>query len=102
MITEIIVSTMFLIFLGLSIIKGRYAKAGIGEIPMIYESMFVQFILSISVLVFLGLSVFLLLFYSWKLFILLLAVGFIFENFIIIPIIERIMYLMIKIILHEK
>lgn len=89
MITNIILSIIFLLLLGFTIIQGRYAKSGIGEKPLIYTSIIVQFFLNISMLSFIGLSIFLLFFYSWKLFLLLLLVGFITESLIIIPIIER-------------
>lgn len=96
MTTDIIFSIVFLILLGLTIINGRHAKAGIGETPLIYKSVFVQFILNISMLTFFGLSVFLLFFYSWKLFLLLLIIGFATEVFIIVPLIERVLYFVFK------
>lgn len=86
----IIISIIFLLLLGLTIIHGRYAKAGIGETPLLYQSVIIQFFLNISMLTFFGLSVFVL-FYNWKLLLLLLLVGFLTENFIIIPIIERVL-----------
>jgi hypothetical protein len=91
MIIDIALLVTFLILLGLTLIKGRYAKAGILETPLMYQSVFVQFILSISMLAFLILSVFLLFFYSWKLFLLSLAIGFVTEVFIVIPLIERVL-----------
>ena len=96
MITSIILSIIFLLLLGLVGIDGRYAKAGIGEKPLIYASVFVQFFLNISTLTFIGLSIFLLFFYSWKLFLVLLLIGFLTESLIIIPIIEKGLYLIIE------
>ncbi len=96
MIVNIIISIIFLILLGFTVIGGRYAEAGIGETPLMYKSVIVQFILNISMLAFLGLSIFLLFFYSWKLFLLLLATGFIMETFLIIPLLERVLYLLTK------
>jgi hypothetical protein len=96
MIIDIILSIIFLLLLGLTIINGRYAKAGIGEKPLIYTSVVVQFFLNISMLAFIGLSIFLLFFYSWKLFLALLLIGFLTEALIIIPIIERGSYLIIE------
>lgn len=89
MIINIIISIIFLLLLGLTIINGRYAKAGIGEKPLMYTSSYVQFFLNVSLLVFIGLSLFLLFFYSWKLFLILILVGFITESLVIVPIIER-------------
>lgn len=96
MITNITLSIIFLLLLGLTIINGRHAKDGIGEKPLIYKSIVVQFFLNVSMLVFIGLSIFLLVFYSWKLFLILLLIGFVTEALIIIPIIERGLYLIVK------
>lgn len=87
---DIILSVAFLILLGLTILSGRYTKAGIGETPSIYTSVIVKFVLNVSMLAFFSLSIFLLLFYSWELFLILLAVGFITEVFLIVPLLERI------------
>jgi len=96
MVTNITLSIIFLFLLGLTIINGRHAKAGIGEKPLIYTSVIIQFFLNISMLAFIGLSIFLLFFYSWKLFLILLLIGFITETLIIIPIIERGLALVIE------
>lgn len=93
---NIVLPIIFLLLLGLTMLKGRYVKAGIGETPLVYESVIVQFMLNISFLLFLGLSVFLIFFYSWKLFLLLLLVGFITETFIIVPLIEKALYILLK------
>lgn len=95
---DIIISTIFLILLGLAIIGGRYAKAGIGEIPLIYRSTIIRFVLNLSMLAVLAFSIFLLFFYSWKLFVLLLAIGFITEVFVIIPLIEKLLYSSLKVL----
>lgn len=102
MITGITLSIIFLLLLGLTIINGRYAKAGIGEKPLLYTSVVVQFFLNISMLAFIGLSIFLLFFYSWKLFLILLLIGFITETLIIIPIIERGLALIIEKIIAKS
>ena len=91
MITNIILSLIFLFLFGLVIIHGRHAKSGIGEKPIIYQSIVVQFFLNISLLVFLGFSIFLI-FFSWKLLLILLIAGFIIEGWIIVPIIEKMIY----------
>lgn len=93
---DIVLSMGFLIVLGLAILQGRYAKAGVGETPLIYKSVIVQFILNISLLLFLGLSIFLIFFYSWKFFLILLLIGFLTEAFIIVPLIERSLYFLLK------
>lgn len=91
----IAISIAFLVLLGFSILKGRYARAGIGETSLMYRNQFVQFILSILFLIFLGLLVFLI-FYNWKLLLILLLVGFVMGNFVFVPIAERIMYLILR------
>lgn len=93
---DFVLAICFLILLGLTMLKGRYVKAGIGETPLVYESVVVQFMLNISFLLFLGLSVFLIFFYSWKLLLLLLLIGFITEAFIIVPLIEKALYALFK------
>lgn len=92
MITDLLLSVAFLAFLGLTILSGRYARAGIGEVPLMYKSTFIQFGLNLGVIGFLGLVVFLVFFYSWKLFLALLAIGFITEALLIVPLLERILY----------
>lgn len=92
MVDYIAIPIAFLVLLGLTIIRGRYEKAGIGEIPLLYQSVVIQFFLNISFLLFLGLSLFLL-FYKWKLFLMLLATGFLIEALVIVPIIEKVLFL---------
>jgi|SRR3989338_1623711 len=95
---DIILSITFLLLLGLTILNGRHVKAGIGEKPLIYSSIIVQFILNISMLALVVLSIFLIFFYSWKLFLLLLIIGFITEVLIIIPLIEKVVYSLFKLL----
>ena len=78
---------MFL--LGLMVIQGTYHWAGVGETPLIYKSVIVQFILMVGTVLFLLLCVFLGFFYSWKLLLLLLLIGFLTERLLVIPVIER-------------
>jgi len=92
MITNIILSLIFLILLGLTILHGRHAKAGIGETPIIYQSVVVQFFLNIALIAFLLFSVFLI-FFNWKLLLVLIVIGILIEGFIIVPIIEKVLYL---------
>jgi len=91
MITNIALSIIFLILLGLAILHGRHAKSGIGETPIIYQSVVVQFFLTISLIAFLLFSVFLI-FFNWKLLLILVVVGILTEGFIIVPIIEKVLY----------
>ena len=59
---------------------GTYAKAGVGEKPLILNSVFIQLFLGLFSLVFIGLAIYLLIL-DWKLFLLLfiviLVVGYI-------------------------
>ncbi len=91
MITNISLSLVFLLLLGLTIIHGRYAKAGIGETPILYQSVVVQFFLTVSLIAFLLFSAFFI-FFNWKLLLILIIVGLLTESFIIIPIIEKTLY----------
>lgn len=93
---DIVLAIYFFILLGLTMLKGRYVKVGIGEIPLIYKSVVVQFILNISILLFFGLSIFLLFFYNWKFFLLLVLIGFVTEAFIIVPLLEKALYSLSK------
>ncbi|EKE22212.1 MAG: hypothetical protein ACD_7C00020G0020 [uncultured bacterium] len=95
MITNIFISIAFLLLLGLMMIHGRYAKAGIGEIPLIYKNIIIEFLLNIAVLSFFGLALFLI-FYNWKLLLMLLVIGFITGNLVIVPIIERALFAVAK------
>ena len=96
MIINIVFSVLFLLLLGSTIINGRYVRAGIGETPLIYRSSIVKFFLNLSMLSLIALSIYLIFFYNWKLFLLLLFIGFLTETLIIIPIIEKSLYLMYK------
>lgn len=91
MITNIILSLIFLILLGLTMLHGRHAKSGIGEKSIIYQSMVIQFFLNIALVAFLLLSVFLI-FFNWKLLLILIVVGILTEGFIIVPIIEKVLH----------
>ena len=93
---DIIVSIVFLILLGLAILKGRYVKAGVGETPLIYKGTAIQFFLNVAFLLFLGLSLFLVFFYSWKLFLILILIGFGTEALIIVPLLEKGLYILLK------
>ena len=85
------ISIIFLVLLALTIIVGRHAKAGIGRVPLLYKSIFIKFFLNVSVLLFIGFSIYLL-FYNWKFFLILLMVGFIIEGFIVVPLVEWLIF----------
>lgn len=89
------ISVIFLLLLGFAILNGRHIKSGIGETPLMYRSVFVQFILNTLFLFFLVLLVFLI-FYNWKLLLVLLFIGFLSGVFIFVPIAERILYFSLK------
>lgn len=70
------------IYLWLTIItmwSGRYSKAGIGETPLILQSIIFQFIFNIIMLIWLILTVYLLLFVSWKFVLFFLLANFIYR-----------------------
>jgi hypothetical protein len=92
MVFEVALSALFLILLGLVALKGRWSRAGIGEVPLVYQSVLVQFFFNLATFTFVCLSLYLLLFDSWRLLMLLFAIGFVTETFIIVPLIERVLY----------
>ncbi len=73
---NILISLMYLLLLGLTVVGGRYADRNT-DAPLIYYSTIVQFILNISVILFFVSSVFLA-FFNWHLLLLLLLIGFLF------------------------
>ena len=98
---NLILSTIFLVLLGLTMLSSRYFKAGYSEAPNMYSYDFVKGIINLSAILFFILSIFIIFFYSWKLFLLLLIVGFATEAFIIIPLIERVLYQLTKMIIKK-
>ncbi|MCL5780047.1 hypothetical protein P378_13375 [Desulforamulus profundi] len=80
MATNIIVSMVFLLILGLVMTKGIHDKDNIKETPLVYRNPTVQFILKLSILLFIGFSGFIL-FYNWKLFAGLLVGGILTAKF---------------------
>lgn len=94
---DVFLSIVFLVFLGLTIIAGRSRRGGLGEVPIAYRSVVVQFTLNLSVIVFVAFSLWMLIFYSWRLFLLSLAIGFVAEGVFIVPLLERlILYIVSK------
>ena len=102
MIPALFLSIIFLILLALAIMGGRYARAGIGEAPLFYSSIFIKFILNIAMLVFIGFSIYLLFFYSWKFFLVLLLIGFVMEVFIIVPLVEKVLFFVVSKIMSRS
>ena len=78
----IIFSILYLLLSGLVVAKGTYNKAGIDEVPLIYRSVFIQFLLNISLFLWFVLSL-ILLFLNWKLFIILFICFILFGKLIL-------------------
>ena len=90
MIIILVLSISFLLLLGFSILNVKRVINVDREFrALMYHSDILQFFLSSSMLVFAGLSIFILFFYSWKLFLILILISFIIENNIIVPFIEN-------------
>ena len=88
---DVLLSIAFLLLLAGAILRGRYVKVGIGETPLMYRSVVIEFLLNVMMLAFLALSLLLVFFYSWKFFLLLLGIGFLTEAFIVVPLLERVL-----------
>jgi len=96
MISIIILSTSFILLLAISILNVRKVINTEREFRgLIYNSDIVQFFLSSSMVIFVILSIFILFFYSWKLFIVLLCINLIIQNNIIVPFTEKILSMII-------
>lgn len=94
---DVFLSIVLLVLLGLTVIAGRSRSRGLGEVPIAYRSVMVQFTLNMSVILFVVFSLWLLIFYSWKLLLLSLAIGFVIEAILIVPLLERlILYIVSK------
>ncbi len=89
MVLDVAISVGFLLLLALVIINGKYARAGVLHRPLMYNSLAVQTLLNLCLLAFIGLSIYLLLFYSWRFFLILSLVGFMTEAWIFVPVVEK-------------
>ena len=89
MVLDIAISSFFLFLLALVVVNGKYARVGVGEKPLMYNSVIVQFFLNMCLLAFIALSIYLLFLYSWRMFLILLLVGFLTETFVIVPFVEK-------------
>ncbi len=92
---------VYLLLWGFVSIHGRVSKLGIGEKPLMYESVFIQGILNIFFMLFL-ISTIVLLIYSWKLALFLFAIGMVTSRIIFDPLIERLFFLPIVAYLTKK
>lgn len=88
MVLDIALSGFFLFLLALVVVNGKYARVGVGEKPLMYNSVIVQFFLNMCLLAFIALSIWLF-FYSWRMLLVLLLVGFLTETFVIVPFVEK-------------
>jgi len=86
------ISLFYLLLWGFVSIHGRVGKAGIGERPTMYESVFIQGILTLFLILFL-ISTIALLIFNWKLTILLFIIGMLTSRIIFDPLVERIFLL---------
>ena len=103
MIVDIILSLSFFLLLGLTILNvNKIINTDREFRALMYNSDVVQFLLSSSMLVFVILSIFILFFYSWKLFLILLLSGYIIETKIIIPFVEKVLCLVIEKIISKN
>jgi len=100
----IVLSISFILLLGLSILNIKRVINTDKEFrALMYNSDIVQFFLSSSMIIFVILSVFILFFYSWKLFITLVLINLIIQNNIIVPFVEKILGMIIgKIVKNSK
>lgn len=92
---KIIFVVFYYFFLGLTLAWGRYSKAGIGETPLIYKSVFVQFLCNVSMLFSIGMSIYLG-FTDIKLLLVLVAVGFFIGFKVLVPVIDRLLTLILR------
>ena len=92
----LILSISFILLLGFSVLNiKRVINTDRALRAPIYNSDIVQFFLSSSMLLFLVLSIFILFFYSWKLFLALVFINLIIQNNIIVPFVEKMLGIVI-------
>lgn len=94
---KIVFIVVYYLFLGLTLAWGRYSKAGVGEIPLIYKSVFVQFLCNISTFIVVGMSIYLG-FTDIKLLLWLLLGGFLLGYKAIVPVVETILTALLKVL----
>lgn len=81
---KVVLSVMFLLIIGLVMVKGISEKDKLQNVHTVYSSNTVQFILRLSIWLFIGYAGFML-FYDWKLFLVLLFVGILTAKFTTVP-----------------
>ncbi len=93
----IILSIFFILLLGLSILNIKRIINTEKEFrALIYDSVAIQFLLSTSMLLLTILSIFILFFYSWKLFFILILINLIIQKNIAVPYIEKILDIIVN------
>ncbi|AQS59187.1 hypothetical protein [Desulforamulus ferrireducens] len=80
MLATVLISLGFLFLIGLIMIKGSYERLNNQDIPPVYQHPTVNFILRLSIFLFIGYAGFFI-FYDWKLFLVLLVVGILTARF---------------------
>jgi hypothetical protein len=88
MIVSVLTSILFLFFLAATIIAGRIGRAGVGKVPIVYRSVFVQFFLNVCSLIFFALFIYLC-FSDWHLLFFLIVTALFTETWIFVPVLER-------------
>lgn len=88
MIVGALTSILFLFCLAATIIAGRIGRAGVGELPFVYRSVFVRFFLNICSLIFFALFI-CLCFSDWHLLAFLIVAALFTETWIFVPALER-------------
>ncbi len=97
-----IISIIYLMFPSLTIRSGQMRNIPHYDKPLLYNSVVVELLLNLSIFPFLGLSIFLI-FYSWKLLIILFVAGILLSSLIILPIVERIIiYPLYNLVRHRS
>jgi hypothetical protein len=79
---KIILSIVYIILYGLTIIQGTWSKSGICEKPLLYNSVVIDLILSMGFILWNILSLIMLIFISWELTLILFVSGIVFGKLI--------------------
>ena len=102
MITILILSTLFLLLSGLTILNiKRVINTARPFRGLIYNSDIVQFFLSLSMLLLTILSIFIFFFHSWKLLLSLILISSAIGNNMLVPFAEKILALVVKRIMKK-
>lgn len=101
MIASIVISILYVFFYGFTITIGRYAKAGIGEAPLVYKSVIVQAIGNLNCLLLIGMSTFLI-FWNWKLLLILFLGSSLTGHLILVPLCEWILWIVFGRVIQKE